>query len=92
MIPEMINPLGAYWSQPHRDQIEVDETHALLNKTAFDKLSEYSQTIPTGVYEGKMWKRKEYKVWWLCWFGPSNLPDNCDTNYRRILETWEATQ
>lgn len=70
MIPAMTDPLGRYWKQPTRDQITLDETHALMPRSAFDQLVEYSRTIPTGTYPGKMWKANPCSgVWVLRWYG-----------------------
>jgi hypothetical protein len=82
----MTNPLGKYWEQPNREDILVDDTHAVMTRNAFNHLKEYSVTNPTGAYEGKMWKsrgRKAVKndsdqdvgwvwtdVYTLCWYGP----------------------
>lgn len=65
------------------------------------ELKDYSATVPSGVYEGKMWKRndglyansdashfvtpKQPTKWLLCWYGPSTNPDNCVIDYREIL-------
>lgn len=94
-IPPMTHPYGASWEQPPRDSIILDDTHALMTEAVFKKLPEYSCTNPTGVYEGKMWKRHnglfdphckpENRHWVLCWFGFSDDPDKCSNNSRRIL-------
>jgi len=81
-IPPMTDPLGAHWLQPKREEIEIDATHAVMKRSAFVKLSEYSSSVPSGVYPGKMWKRFSdrpvctiddkviEKGWILCWYGP----------------------
>jgi len=84
-IPAMTDPQGRYWEQPSRTLILVDETHAVMERSAFDRLPEYSATIPTGVYEGKMWKARAGGAWRLCWYGPSATPDSCSVNRREIL-------
>jgi hypothetical protein len=97
-IPRMTHPLSTAWGQPDRSEIEVDGTHALMSRTAFCALKEYSASQPTGVYEGKMWRRhdgsfdREFIVrggkptWMLCWYGPSEKgPEFCKTNMRIIL-------
>ncbi len=82
-IPPMLDPLGAYWLQPKREEIQIDLKHALMGRSAFAKLSEYSCSQPSGVYPGKMWKKQlaqERPVnevmtpagsWVLCWYGPA---------------------
>lgn len=56
IIPPITDPLGKHWQQPHRRFIELDNTHALMSEQTFKGLKEYSTSIPTGRYEGKMWK------------------------------------
>lgn len=95
VIPPITSPLGAHWDQPARSVILVDDTHAVMTKAAFRQLPEYSGTIPSGVYEGKMWRRHDgvfdprckpsERRWLLCWFGPSDKPDCCSINAREIL-------
>jgi hypothetical protein len=98
-IPPITHPLGRHWDQPAREAILVDGTHALMSVATFKALAEYSATVPTGCYEGKMWRRHdgiyfgpgnrfvdpESRKWLLCWFGPSSKPDHCSINYREIL-------
>jgi hypothetical protein len=36
-----------------------DDTHAIMEQADFDSLPEYSCSIPTGVFIGKIWKRRE---------------------------------
>lgn len=74
VIPLMTNPLGKYWDQPKNTEIEVDEKSALMTKSAFKKLKDYSHSIPSGVYEGKMWKAKNGECWILRWY--QSIPDN----------------
>lgn len=70
-IPPITDPLGAYWEQPDRAEIQlgVGTHNAFLTQNAFDRLKEYSTTIPTGVYPGKMWKSRRGDHWELCWYG-----------------------
>lgn len=86
VIPVITDPLGAHWQQPEIDDIEVDDTHALMSKSSFDKLLEYSTTIPSGVYIGKMWKG-QYRQgpWYLAWFSKCDDPKFVNNNYREIL-------
>ena len=84
-IPPITDPLGRYWEQPSRSVIVVDDTHAVMTRKSFSELCEYSCSIPTGVYEGKMWKRREGTVWLLCWFAISELPGNVRIQAREIL-------
>ena len=100
-IPPITDPMGRNWDQPDRHRIAVDAKHALMEEATFNALHEYSTTIPTGVYEGKMWRRhdgiaargrhgeivmkQEQGTWLLCWYGPSDEPDRCSINHRVIL-------
>lgn len=56
IIPKITDKRGMSWNQPHRRYIEIDEEYALMTKQTFEGLREYSLTIPSGKYEGKMWK------------------------------------
>jgi hypothetical protein len=96
-IPVITHPLGRSWRQPSLDHILVDDTHAVMSRCTFEELHEYSGTMPTGVYEGKMWRRHNgiydraflaaggKPNWTLCWYGPSDKPDMCSINVRDIL-------
>jgi hypothetical protein len=99
-IPPMTDPMGKHWGQPERREILVDETHAVMTSRTFRALHEYSSSQPTGVYDGKMWKRHDgvydcefrssggIPTWLLCWYGPSSKgPGWCQTNTRIILLT-----
>ena len=93
-IPPITDPMGRNWDQPDRKLIEVDGKHALMDRTSFEQLKEYSSTIPTGVYPGKMWKRHDGEFdprcrpqdcrWLLCWYGPVQ-DDRCGINFREII-------
>lgn len=68
-IPECIHPLCRAWDQPKNTEIEIDDTHALMTEESFKGLHEYSCSIPTGVYAGKMWKAYGPKdMWYLRWY------------------------
>jgi len=85
MIPAMNHPLGEYWSQPNREDVLIDETHALLSVANFEKLSEYSCSFPSGVYPGKMWKSRTNNGWRLVWFSLSEIEGSCNFNEREII-------
>lgn len=87
VIPAIIDPMGSYWQQPKRDNILIDDQHAVMGKKDFEALLEYSSSTPSGVYEGKMWRRQVAGGdWYLCWFGYSEKgPNVCSNNYRKIL-------
>lgn len=95
-IPPITDPLGSSWIQPDRSRMLVDDKHALMTKATFLSLKEYSSTMPSGVYEGKMWSRhdgsfdrspdREPPVWLLCWYRNSK-PGYCSTEFRKIILT-----
>lgn len=83
-IPPITDPLGRHWQQPDPAHIVVDDARALMCRSTFNRLLEYSSTIPTGVYHGKMWKANAAGVWMLRWFGDGG-PTHCTNNQRKIL-------
>ena len=87
IIPPMTDRLSQYWQQPKVSEIEIDDTHALMEKWAFRLLLEYSSSTPSGVYIGKMWKGR-YKTgeWYLAWFSKGDDAGTyLNNNYRIIL-------
>ena len=82
----MTHELGRYWDAPNISEIEVDEESALMSESAFRKLKNYSSSIPSGVYEGKMWKCETKDGWYLRWY--QNIPNNdkdCAILSRKII-------
>jgi len=89
-IPLMTNPMGKHWDQPDPLKIEIDDTHAMMDLKAFHQLLEYSESVPTGVYPGKMWKRRargnDSDEWMLCWYVEAGIgKNNCLIRSRKIL-------
>jgi len=97
-IPPITDEMGRSWEQPDRRGILVDDTYAVMTQRDFDALHEYSGTMPSGVYPGKMWKRHDgaYDVafrraggvpeWLLCWYGFSDKGEGyCSINSRKVL-------
>lgn len=85
IIPSMADEMGRYWQQPDREIILIDDTHAVMRKSDFELLADYSRSIPSGVYAGKMWKSitlnsRKY----LCWFSEVR-EGQCVINCREIL-------
>jgi len=72
MIPNMVHPLSKHWDQPSRKDIAIDDMYALMGRESFQQLKRYSTSIPTGIYEGKMWKARIGGKWFLRWFGIEN--------------------
>lgn len=63
-VPEITNPLGKSWQQPDRLNILYTDQYALISEEDFKLLPNYEISLPSGVYEGKMWRR--YNL--LCWY------------------------
>jgi hypothetical protein len=96
-IPPITEPIGRHWDQPDRSRILVDNECAMMDRKTFEALSEYSASMPSGVYEGKMWRRhdgifdQEFLAkggkpsWLLVWFGRSNKPGMVSVNSRPIV-------
>jgi hypothetical protein len=80
-IPPMTHPLSSAWPQPKRSEILIDDTHAVMTQQTFDKLLNYVHSQPTGVYEGKMFRKDNC----LFWFGYSEQPGMVSGNIRIIL-------
>lgn len=92
VIPPMTNPLGKHWDQPALSEIVVTSKSATMGQEAFDRLLDYSGSMPTGAYEGKMWRARQYRVddvlphWALCWYGYSKIgPGSVSNNHRWIV-------
>lgn len=102
-IPPMTHPLSRAWDQPLISAIEFRGDSAWMTLATFKALPEYNTTQPSGVYEGKMWKRldglgvnqmrrlrglpDQPMQWLLCWFGPSDDPKYVSNNYAPIKLT-----
>jgi len=89
-IPAITDPMGAHWRQPDRAQILIDEKHAVMTANTLRELADYSCSMPTAVYPGKMWRcRRNYddesKGWLLRWYGYSPEPGYCSNHQRLIL-------
>lgn len=86
MIPPITDPLGKHWKQPAAGEVLLDDTHAVMGQSAFNKLAEYSRSIPSGVYPGKMWRCvTQDGEHLLRWFGDSPDPAMCSKHQRKIL-------
>lgn len=92
IIPPITDPLGQSWRQPHRRFIELDDTHALMSEQTFKALKEYSTTIPTGIYDGKMWKGFANGEWYLVWFAPDEAPDKVRIEKRKNINSVKLTE
>lgn len=70
----------------------VDVSHAVMERRDFDKLPEYSCTLPTGTTIGKRWKRSEFfgsskypGRWFLGEYVPHDKPERVGIQWREIL-------
>lgn len=88
LIPAIADPRGQYWDQPSLAKIKISASHALISREDFNKLSDYSNSKPTGAYPGKMWRASydddDKKLWYLHWFGYHQDP-NFVSNHTRII-------
>lgn len=96
-IPPITDPMGRHWYQPKLTGILMDDTHCILTQDQFDRLPEYSASIPSGVYPGKAWKRNDGAFdeafraaggklrWLLGWYGETDDPEKCSINWREVL-------
>lgn len=99
VIPPMTHPYGKHWEQPELEKIIIGEEHALMTQKTLMELKEYSDSTPTGVYEGKMWRSKcavEIGATHFChgkievrhylhWWSSASDPERCSHNARIIL-------
>jgi hypothetical protein len=58
-----------------------------MNEATLSALSNYQFSDPTGVYEGKMWRRGRT----LCWFSPGKTENTCKMNTMPIVLWGEKT-
>ena len=85
-IPPMTDPLGRHWDQPSRNQIVVTDSLCTMSRTTFLQLGEYSCSVPTGVYVGKMWRCRCRDGWLLRWYDRED-GDQMEIASRRITVT-----
>lgn len=99
VVPAIEHPLGRHWDQPDPKRIVFDRHgRALMSRRDFEALHNYSTTLPSGVYEGKMWRRQamtkgEYwnrvpatpERWFVCWYDATpGDPATCTVHSREI--------
>jgi hypothetical protein len=87
-IPEMTWEQKQAWKQPDANTFDFDFApgHVVMTQAQRKQLARYDTTLPSGVYEGKMW----ICDWGngtdrLVWFGESHLSNQCLINHRTIL-------
>ena len=84
-VPPITHPHGAYWRQPPREQILIDNEFAVMTEAAFEQLAEYSRSEPSGVYAGKMWKCLAPSGWYLRWYEETDVLHRFYIKHRLIL-------
>lgn len=84
-IPVMTHPLSGAWDQPNTNRVLVDKEVAVMDSKTVHELKEYSCSVPTGVYEGKMWRNYYNGEWYLNWWDVSDEPNKCSHKKRLIL-------
>ena len=56
MPPPITHPLGKHWEQPPLRDVWFFGGLAIMTEKTLEELPEYSSTLPSGVYDGKMWR------------------------------------
>lgn len=80
----MTDELGRHWRQPATSEIRLGFESARMTRETFDRLAEYSYTLPTGVYPGKMWRFTRGDRHWLMWYG-REYAGRCGVHSREIV-------
>lgn len=80
-IPPMTHPLSKAWDQPPLNEFVIDKTHCLMTEKTYKQLHNYEYTLPTGKYEGKVFRRGNR----FTWFSEHVNPGLLMINYREIL-------
>jgi hypothetical protein len=86
-IPKMDKQhIGSWVHPPPYDEVQfTSDGYAVVSLIGMERLPQYDNTLPSGVYAGKMWKRQENDEMYLYWYQPSGVLDKCDVRYRKIL-------
>jgi hypothetical protein len=87
-IPIMDDPMmGKHWQQPHDiSSAPMDETHVILTPAQVDALLKYDRSMPSGVYPGKCWMRREHCATYLVWYGEETADHKCPILFRHVLD------
>jgi hypothetical protein len=81
----MVDPIGQHWKQPSRSEVLIDDKCAVMPRKSFDELYDYSGSVPSGVYDGKMWKAQKSGVWYLRFYAPCEDRNRCSIMSLPIL-------
>jgi hypothetical protein len=80
-IPPITDRMGIGWRQPARENVLIDDTHALMSAQDAALLYKYDYSCPSGVYEGKMWQYRDN----LCWYAWNPGSVGFTVKIRRLL-------
>jgi hypothetical protein len=77
-------------SKPGIEKILLNKTHAIMPRDIFDELEEFPWYFPGHpnkiyCYPGRIWKHKDGKDWYFCWFGEHKDPKLVSNHYRKII-------
>jgi len=75
----------AGWTQPDTKDIGIDDEYAIMTEETFQQLMDPPTYNATDAWVGKLWRTPWQGVWYLSWYGPSDKPDQCSGNHRKIL-------
>lgn len=90
LIPPITHHLGKKWRQPDTKEILMDvfggEENFIMTEAILAKIQRYDSSIPSAVYEGKMWVSVfDGCNFTLKWFqNKTNTDDRCDIKCRKI--------
>jgi hypothetical protein len=85
-VPPITHPMGKHWDQPDPHAFEWHEDRVVMTREQFKALHDYSCSLPSGVYDGKMWRLTSHhgtsvpmneRRCFLRWFAPSDDPNQC---------------
>jgi len=77
-VPPITCELGKSWRQPNPHNFVWDDDCVAMSREDYERLHTYDCTDPTGIYEGKMWKRHSGGKCYLCYITDCpGHPDFC---------------
>lgn len=90
-VPAMTHPLSKHWDQPYASAMlfeaeddGLEPVRVRMRRATWEALCAYDTPIPSGVYEGKMWRCSPWdgSGHYLRWYGTSRNgnPDQCSIN------------
>lgn len=87
-VPEINHPLGKNWNNPNTDNLKFFQTvsggsmFVNIGEDEMKKMLRYDFSLPSGVYDGKMWLRGEFVAWFSQCPGKE---DSCNINLAKII-------